>query len=133
MLERPLERELHYARSVQRVDDLELAKTWGGHEIALLVLGRSVAAGAAERAVLDVTHATAVLDVVVGVIHHVEYLRLQRDGMALGYFECARQSEIDLLGPGTVERVQTGEGTRAAGVDAKSGVGGGLEDSGVVD
>src|ERR1035438_1842705 len=132
-LKRPLQRELEHAGRVERVDDLKLSEALLRYQVTLLIWGGSVAAVRPEGAVLEVAHAVAVLDVIVRVIHHVKGLRLQGHGVALRHFESAREPEIDLLDPGAIEGIQSRKRTRAAGVNAESGVCGGLQGGRIID
>lgn len=55
-------------------------------------------------------------------IHHIENLYLQGDCLTLSEIETVGQSEVDLLCPRPVERIQSGKRAGAVGVDAKSRV-----------
>ena len=105
-----------------------------GYEIASLVGLRivRVSAALAEGQILDGIHAIAVLDVVVGMIQQVAGLHLQRQILALGSTETAANSEVDLLRPWSVKRIQTGKWTRAGTVDAECRIGHALQGSAVV-
>jgi len=65
-------------------------------------------------------------------IHHIEDLYLQGDCVALSEFETAGQSEVDLLRPWPVERIQSGKRAGAVGIDAQGRVWRALQRSGVV-
>jgi hypothetical protein len=49
-------------------------------------------------------------------IHHIEHLYLQGDCWTLSEIETAGQSEVDLLCPRPVERIQSGKRAGAVGV-----------------
>src|ERR1700730_17785539 len=106
------------------------------HEIASLIEVSAIAASAVTKSlglVLFGIHPGSVLDVVVGVIRDVEDLRLKGNYVALGEVEAAGQSEVDLLRPRSVERIQSGKRARAAGINTESGVWRTLQRGGVVD
>jgi hypothetical protein len=61
------------------------------------------------RRVLNGIHSCPVLNLIVGMIHRMENLHLQGDGVALSEIEAAGHSEVDLLCPRSVERIQSGK------------------------
>jgi hypothetical protein len=103
---------LHHARCVQRVDDLKLAEAWVRHKVASLVEGYAITqvvepvrlVTKRHGGVLYGIHSCPVLNVVVGMIHHIEDLYLQGDCLTLSEIETAGQSEVDLLCPRQARR-----------------------------
>ena len=116
--ETPFHGELEHPRAIERIDHKQLTEVLPRNQETLLVCALPVSAGWAEGLVLDLAHARAVLNIVVRVIQQVESLRLKRKRVAFGEIELACQGEVDLLSPWAVERIQAGQGTRAAAVDA---------------
>jgi hypothetical protein len=84
------------------------------------------------RRVLNGIHSCSVLNVIVALIHHIENLYLQGDCGALSEIEAAGHSEVDLLCPRSVERIQSGKRAGVLGIDAEGGVWRALERCGVV-
>src|ERR1700675_2552676 len=139
--ERPLQRELQHTRSVQRVDDLKFAEAWVRHEKASLIESCAIATGGGtiwvvtkrRGRVLYGIHSCPVLDVIVDMIHRVEDLRLQGDCVSIVEVKAAGQSNVDLLCPRPIERIQSGKRTRAAGINTESRVWRTLQRGGIVD
>src|SRR5664280_848835 len=65
-------------------------------------------------------------------IQQVEGLHLQRDALALGDRNLSRESQVDLLRPGPVKRIQPHHRAGASPVDSQGRVGRALVDSAVV-
>src|SRR5271157_1445206 len=128
----PFERELEYSRAVQRVDDLQRLETWFGNEIASLVWALSVSASVARRQVLDCIDAVAVLHIIVRMIKQVEGLHLQGNPLAFRQRNLSCESQVDLLCPRSIKRIQSHDRARACPVDSQRRVCRALVDSAVV-
>src|SRR5215472_11411937 len=121
---------------MQSIDHLESAEAAGADargQIARLIETLSIAARGAEWSVLNRIHAAAVLNVVVGMVEYIERLRAESQHVTFTQSELARDSQVDLLGPWAVERVQAGERAGTSSVDAECGVRCALKGCSVVD
>src|SRR6516164_5706308 len=133
LLENVLNGKLKDARAVQRADDLQSSKARMRNQVAGLVQGLAIAARWTCRRVLNGVDSVAVLYVVVGVIQQVEGLGLEKNRLPLCEREAPRDAEINLLRPGTVERVQSGDRAGSTAIDPKCGIGGRLQSRSIVD
>src|SRR5579863_9335559 len=127
-----LEHKLHYPRTVKSVDDLQSSETRFRQKIASLTLGKAISTVAPHRLILQWIRPVSVLDIVVRVVEEVECLGLERDALIFRDCDVAGQSEVHLLCPGTIERIQTYIRAWPAAINAQGGVRRGLVHRGVV-
>src|SRR5262245_12225285 len=126
-LEAPLHCKLQYARAVQGIDPLQGAEA-AAARIRNQVTGLAdlrvvrIAAGVTERHKLDRIHAVAILNVEIRMVQDIESLHLQRKTLTFGQLEAARQSEVNLLRPRSVERIQARKWAWSGSINAKRGV-----------
>jgi hypothetical protein len=67
------------------------------------------------------------------VVQHIERLHLQRKILSFGQLEAARQPEVNLLRPRTIERVQSCKRAGTGSINAECGVGCALQRRSIVD
>jgi hypothetical protein len=81
----------------------EVAWAGVGHQVTLLIWRHGIAAGSANRVVLQLVDAIAVLDVIICMVEQIEGLYLEFQILAFADYKTACQSDVDAFQPRTVK------------------------------
>jgi len=92
-------------RPVSVADGLKLPEIRVGDEIAQLLDGHAITTGRADGIVLDRVDSRTILDVEIRAIKQIEGLRLKSERLMFAEPESARDTEVHLNDPRTIEGV----------------------------